>query len=59
MRNLYNSLLLFGVLTFGIAIVNTTSFVTPIIADEDVCKCPKDCTCEHCEGKPVKCECKH
>ena len=59
MRNIYNSLLLFGILMFGIAIVNTTSFVTPIIDDEDVCKCPKDCTCEHCEGKPVKCECKH
>lgn len=59
MRNMYHSFVLFGALMFGIGIVNTMSIVTPATANEEACKCPKDCTCEHCEGMPVKCECKH
>lgn len=59
MRNWYRALAVFGVLILGIGSINTMSIVTPIIASEEVCKCPKDCTCEHCEGLPVKCECKH
>jgi len=56
MRKIYITLVMFGVLTFGIGAANIATLVKTAFAG--YCQCPEGCPCSHCSGKARECNCK-
>ncbi|WKZ17960.1 MAG: hypothetical protein QY310_11020 [Candidatus Jettenia sp. CY-1] len=57
MKTLRISLILFGMLIFGIGLTNVPMLVKSVIAGS--CQCPEGCPCSHCVGKSGgSCNCK-